>query len=103
MAESRTPATSCEYRSWIVRVILMTFEFVIPKAAASAAAESAELLMDDQTFAGFYERTSRPLWAYLARVSANPAVADDMLQESYLRFLCAAHPWNDGEIVCRRY
>jgi RNA polymerase sigma-70 factor, ECF subfamily len=81
----------------------MTFEFVIPKAAASDAAETAELLMDDETFAGFYERTSRPLWAYLARVSANPAVADDLLQESYLRFLCATHPWKDGEVACRRY
>lgn len=81
----------------------MTFEFAIPKAAASDAAETAELLMDDETFGGFYQRTARPLWAYLARVSGNAAVADDLLQESYLRFLCAAHPWNDGEIACRRY
>jgi len=81
----------------------MTFEFVIPKAAASDAAATVELLMDDETFGGFYQRTSRPLWAYLARISGNAAVADDLLQESYLRFLCAAHPWNDGEIACRRY
>jgi RNA polymerase sigma-70 factor (ECF subfamily) len=63
----------------------------------------AELVMDDEAFAAFYQRTSRPLWAYLARVSGNGSLADDLLQESYLRFLGAAHPWKDGEVACRRY
>jgi RNA polymerase sigma-70 factor (ECF subfamily) len=58
--------------------------------------------MDDEKFAGFYQRTARPLWAYLARVSGNAVLADDLLQESYLRLLTAAFV-ADGEVSCRRY
>jgi RNA polymerase sigma-70 factor (ECF subfamily) len=62
--------------------------------------------MDDEAFAGFYERSARPLWAYLARTSGDPALAEDLMQESYVRFLCAARPpsyLGDGEVACRRY
>jgi RNA polymerase sigma-70 factor (ECF subfamily) len=58
--------------------------------------------MDSEAFAGFYERSSRALWAYLARVSRDPALADDLTQESYLRFLCASRP-DEGEIAHRKY
>jgi RNA polymerase sigma-70 factor, ECF subfamily len=58
--------------------------------------------MDSDRFAAFYERSARPLWAYLARVSGNPALADDFLQESFIRFMCADHP-TDGEVSARRY
>lgn len=60
------------------------------------------LLMDEEVFAGFYHRTARAVWAYLARVSGNAALADDLLQESYLRFLCAGR-WKNDEDACRRY
>lgn len=64
--------------------------------------QTARLGMESEAFAGFYERSARSLWAYLARVSADPALADDLMQESYIRFLCAAAP-DDGEVAARRY
>jgi len=66
------------------------------------SAEAGGLCMDDQEFTAFYLRTARSVRSYLVHVTRNPALADDLLQESYLRFLCAAH-WNDGEAACRRY
>ena len=43
--------------------------------------------MDEQVFEEIYEKTARPLWAYAARVSGSQTAADDIVQETYLRFL----------------
>lgn len=43
--------------------------------------------MEDSIFEGIYRETARSLWAYVFRVSGDPAVADDILQETYLRLL----------------
>src|ERR1043165_9346418 len=45
--------------------------------------------MDEETFRAFYDRTARPLWAYLSRITGDRQQADDLLQESYYRFLRA--------------
>jgi RNA polymerase sigma-70 factor (ECF subfamily) len=45
-----------------------------------------------EAFRVFYTRTNGPLWAYLLRVSGRRDVADDLLQESYCRFLAAKLP-----------
>ena len=43
--------------------------------------------MTAEEFEGVYARTMRPLRAYLLRVGGNLALADDVLQETYYRFL----------------
>src|SRR5688572_21140771 len=55
--------------------------------AADSTARDATLQMDEETFRGFYARTSGMIWAYLARATNDPAAADDLLQESYYRLL----------------
>lgn len=41
----------------------------------------------DEAFLSFYAATARPLWAYLRASCGDRAIADDLLQESYLRIL----------------
>jgi RNA polymerase sigma-70 factor (ECF subfamily) len=50
----------------------------------------AGFVMDEDTFRAFYDRTARGVWAYLARVTGDRQMADDLLQETYYRFLRAA-------------
>ncbi len=76
----------------------MNWEYAVPSVETGDASRAAELPMDSDAFAGFYERSARSLWAYLARVSGDPALADDLMQESYLRFLCASRH-GDGEVI----
>jgi RNA polymerase sigma-70 factor (ECF subfamily) len=53
--------------------------------AASRDAEGALSVMGEEEFRAFYERTARPLWSYLSRITGNPQQADDYLQEAYYR------------------
>jgi RNA polymerase sigma-70 factor (ECF subfamily) len=80
----------------------MNWDFVLPGVTITGTVQASEPAMNSEQFAAFYQRSARPLWAYLARVSGDPSLADDLMQESYVRFLCAASPC-DGEVESRRY
>jgi RNA polymerase sigma-70 factor (ECF subfamily) len=71
-------------------------------APADVAAPDETLLMDEETFRGFYHRTSGMLWAYLSRATGDPSAADDLLQESYYRLLRARVTF-EGEDHRRHY
>ena len=58
--------------------------------------------MDEETFRLFYEQTARPVWLYLARITRDDRLADDLLQEAYYRFLRAA-PTVEGDEHRRNY
>lgn len=79
-----------------------TGEYAIPNVDARVASRGNDVPMDSDAFAGFYQRSAPALRAYLVRVSGNSALADDLTQESYLRFLCASQP-DGGEVNWRRY
>lgn len=58
--------------------------------------------MDTAAFGAFYQRTAGALWAYLSRVSGDRALADDLTQEAFLRFLRAGFA-GESEEHRRRY
>jgi RNA polymerase sigma-70 factor (ECF subfamily) len=43
--------------------------------------------MTEEAFRTFYELTARPVRVYLARLTGDDRLADDLLQETYYRFL----------------
>jgi RNA polymerase sigma-70 factor (ECF subfamily) len=45
--------------------------------------------MDEEAFRAFYDRTARSVWAYLSRATGDQRLADDLLQDTYYRFLRA--------------
>jgi len=58
----------------------------LPLDRPAATTDSAPA-MDEAAFRRLYERTARKLRGYLVRSCGNGALADDLLQESYLRLL----------------
>lgn len=53
-----------------------------------ATRETGETLqMDQAQFRALYDQTAKPVWAFLFRRTGNEHLADDLLQETYYRFL----------------
>jgi RNA polymerase sigma-70 factor (ECF subfamily) len=72
----------------------MIVEQIMPLEAAAVAAAAGEdaretFCMDERSFREFYAGTAGKLRGYLLKVSGNPALTDDLLQESYFRLLRA--------------
>jgi RNA polymerase sigma-70 factor (ECF subfamily) len=63
--------------------LLIPADALMPETHAAASSAG---LMDEEEFRLFYERTARPLWSYLARITGDPHTADDVLQEAFYRF-----------------
>jgi RNA polymerase sigma-70 factor, ECF subfamily len=70
-------------------------------AALPLSAERSAVAEDE--FLQLYERTARPLRAYLYRMLNDISRADDLLQETYLRFLQARLPVDMTEDHRRNY
>ncbi len=66
-----------------------------------AAGAVETLQMDEDTFRAFYDRTARMVWAYLARAAGDAAAADDLLQETYYRFLRSERTFEDEALRSR--
>ncbi|TAK17128.1 MAG: sigma-70 family RNA polymerase sigma factor [Acidobacteria bacterium] len=61
----------------------------LARALDTDRAGAMALTMNEDEFRLFYDRNSRPLWAYLTRISGSREAADDLLQETFYRFLRA--------------
>ena len=58
------------------------------------ALDAAEPLdMDEDAFRSFYDLTSSAVWAYLSHITGDSHAADDLLQETYIRFLGVRRRW----------
>jgi RNA polymerase sigma-70 factor (ECF subfamily) len=71
-------------------------ETTLPDLERKVASEAgASLPMDEETFRAFYDRTARQVWAYLAKITGDAQLADDLLQEAYYRFYRARTVYED--------
>jgi RNA polymerase sigma-70 factor (ECF subfamily) len=75
---------------------------MIPMALSLPRTQAADLpgrvvTMDEAAFRHLYQRTARPLRAYLMRSCGNLALADDLLQDAYLRMLRSGFEGEDDD------
>jgi RNA polymerase sigma-70 factor, ECF subfamily len=73
-------------------------------SAEPAASQADAQAMDEPEFVAVYDRTAHRLRAYLRRLTGDASLADDMLQEAFLRLLQYARLGaSDGERVAFLY
>jgi RNA polymerase sigma-70 factor, ECF subfamily len=62
----------------------------------------AAFQMNEDTFRAFYDRTARAIWVYLSRMTGDRQLAEDLLQETYYRFLRADRTF-ESDVHRRNY
>ncbi len=62
------------------------------ESTGDEVAAEAGYRLDEAGFERLHARTSQALWSYLRRLTGDPAAADDVHQESYLRYLARPCP-----------
>jgi RNA polymerase sigma-70 factor (ECF subfamily) len=70
----------------------MFMDEIFPIAGLVPLAEEEATAMKEQEFRSLYDATARPIRAYLMGVTGRRDVADDLLQETYCRFLVREPP-----------
>ena len=78
-----------------MRAVSESPELCLESPASRDAAQSA-LRTNEAAFRVLYEQSATRLFAYLLRVSGNRSVAEDLLQETYCRFLLSKLPEMDA-------
>jgi RNA polymerase sigma-70 factor (ECF subfamily) len=63
-----------------------TYSLTDTEHASMYEADRPAKLSEDE-FRAFYDATARPVWAFLVRLTGEGRRADDLLQETYYRFL----------------
>jgi RNA polymerase sigma-70 factor (ECF subfamily) len=69
----------------------------LERLAAQTDVTDVAFQMDEDAFRAFYDRTAKGLWGYLSRLTGDRQLADDLLQETYYRFLRAKREYESEE------
>lgn len=73
----------------------MNLELISTSAEAVEQETDGGLRMNESAFRVLYEQTATPLLRYLIGITRTPDIAEDVLQETYCRFLTARLPEMD--------
>src|SRR5882672_6723716 len=71
-------------------------------AVKPAAPRRPERPMDEAAFETFYRKTAGGIWSYIYRMTGDAAMADDLLQKTFYRFL-RSNPAIADDDHLRRY
>jgi RNA polymerase sigma-70 factor (ECF subfamily) len=71
-------------------------------AHADTERRSPKVPLDEAHFEAFYRKTAGGVWSYIYRLTGDPALADDLLQKTFFRFI-RSNPVLANDDHMRRY